>query len=278
MSSSSVIEKPVNDETLTVNDNGTIVSGSALDIISGIVANEIGNSFAPEAIKAQAVAAYTYVRFFNDRGQSPSVILSSNVSDSTRLLVQSVLGEAVYYNGEIIQAVYSASSAGYTASCKTVWGTDYPYLKSVFCELDEQYDPNYGRTKTFSSSDIKSRVYNKTGISLTGNPENWFVIDGRLDGKYVGSMSVGGNHAYVSDGKTINITGRVFREKIMSFDIRSNAFDIDYNPSTDEFTFTTYGYGHGVGLSQNGANNLAKYWGWDYRQILEFYYTGTYVE
>ncbi|MCI7759482.1 MAG: SpoIID/LytB domain protein, partial [[Eubacterium] saphenum] len=73
------------------------------------------------------------------------------------------------------------------------------------------------------------------------------------------------------------ITGRVFREKIMSFDIRSNAFDIDYNPSTDEFTFTTYGYGHGVGLSQNGANNLAKYWGWDYRQILEFYYTGTYV-
>ena len=200
------------------------------------------------------------------------------MSDSTRLLVQSVLGEAVYYNGEIIQAVYSASSAGYTASCKTVWGTDYPYLKSVFCELDEQYDPNYGRTKTFSSNDIKSRVYNQTGISLSGNPENWFVIDERVDGKYVGSMSIGGNHAYVSDGKTINITGRVFREKIMSFDIRSNAFDIDYNPSTDEFTFTTYGYGHGVGLSQNGANNLAKYWGWDYRQILEFYYTGTYVE
>ena len=217
------------------------------------------------------------MRYFNDRGQSPSVILSSNVSDSTRLLVQSVLGEAVYYDGEIIQAVYSASSAGYTASCKSVWGTNFPYLQSVFCELDEEYDPNYGRTKSFSSSDIKSRVYNKTGISLTGNPENWFVIDGRVDGKYVGSMSVGGNHAYVSDGKTINITGRVFREKIMSFDIRSNAFDIDYNPSTDEFTFTTYGYGHGVGLSQNGANNLAKYWGWDYRQILEFYYTGTYV-
>ena len=200
------------------------------------------------------------------------------VSDSTRVLVESVLGEAVYYGGEIIQAVYSASSAGYTASCKNVWGTNYPYLKSVYCELDAEYDPNYGRTKTFSSSDVKSRVYNTTGISLSGNPENWFVIDGRVDGKYVSSVSVGGNHAYVSDGKTINITGRVFREKIMTFDIRSSAFDIDYNPTTDEFTFTTYGNGHGVGLSQNGANNLAKYWGWDYKQILTFYYTDTYVE
>ena len=69
----------------------------------------------------------------------------------------------------------------------------------------------------------------------------------------------------------------MFREKIMNFDIRSNAFDITYDPSSDEFTIVTYGYGHGVGLSQNGANNLARYWGWDYRQILEFYYTGAYV-
>lgn len=248
-----------------------------MDIISGIVTNEIGNTFAPEAIKAQAVAAYSYVKYFNDRGQSPTVLLNNNVADSTRVLVQSVLGEAVYYDGEVIQAVYSASSAGHTASCKTVWGTNYPYLKSVYCELDALYDPNYGKTKTFSSSDIKSRVYEKTGISLSGNPANWFTIDEYLDGKYVGAMTIGGNSAYVLDGKTVNITGRVFREKIMSFDIRSNAFDIAYDPSTDEFTFTTYGYGHGVGLSQNGANNLAKYWGWDYRQILEFYYSGTYV-
>lgn len=266
-------------QILTVSDNGEIVSGTALDIVSRIVMTEVGSAFAPEAIKAQAVASYTYVKYFNERGSSPSVILSDNVNDSVRVLVGSVIGQSIYYNGAMIQATYSASSAGYTASSKNVWGTDLPYLQSVYCELDEKYDPNYGRTRTFSSDDIKSRVYNTTGISLSGNPASWFVIDDYTEGKYVGKMSIGGYHTYIdSSGSTVTLTGRVFRERVMRFDIRSNAFDISYNADTDEFTVTTYGYGHGVGLSQNGANNLARYWSWDYKQILEFYYQGTRVQ
>ena len=250
-----------------------------MDIISRIVANEIGGTFAPEAIKAQAVAAYTHVKYNNLHGNNPSVILSNNVPDSVRVLTASVIGQAVYYNGEIIQAVYSASSAGYTASSQNVWGNPLPYLQSVYCELDAEYDPNYGRTARFSSSNIKSRVYNTTGISLSGNPANWISIDGYTEGKYVGAMSIGGHQSYTnSSGKTVNITGRIFREQIMDFDIRSVAFDVNYDSATDEFIFTTYGYGHGVGLSQNGANNLAKYWVWDYKQILEFYYQGTIVK
>ena len=260
-------------EILTVNNQGNIVSGKALDIISRIVTNEIGGTFAPEAIKAQAVAAYTHVKYNNLHGNNPSVALANNVSESVRVLVASVIGQAVYYNGEMIQAVYSASSSGYTAS------SEFVYLQSVYCELDKDYDPNYGRQKTFSSADIKKRVYDNTGISLTGDPAEWFSIDEYADGNYVALMSVGGQQTYInSSGKTANITGRVFREVIMDFDIRSNAFDIDYDAATDVFTITTYGYGHGVGLSQNGANNLAKYWVWDYKQILEFYYQGTIVK
>lgn len=265
-------------EILYVRSNGGVVSGSALDIVSRITQNEVGHTFAPEAIKAQAVAAYTYVKFCNDYGTYPSVILASSVSDSVSVLVQSVIGKAVYYNGSMIQAVYSASSAGYTASSKNVWGTDYPYLVSRFCDLDSRYDPNYGKTVQFSSEDIKNRVKSVTGIELSGDPSGWIAIEERVDGNYVGQMSLGGYHSYTdSDGDTLKITGRRFREKIMSFDLRSSAFDVAYDSGTDMFTFTTYGYGHGVGMSQNGANALATYLGYDYKQILTYYYAGTEV-
>lgn len=273
-----VTDEDAANEILYVKNGGMTVSGTALEIVSRITQNEIGYTFAPEAIKAQAVAAYTYVKYCNKYGSYPSVILSDKVSDSVRVLTASVIGQAVYYNGGLIQAVYSASSAGYTASSAYVWGNDYPYLESVYCELDAQYDPNYGRTATFSSDDIKSRVYEKTGISLSGDPSGWITIDGYAEGKYVGQVNIGGYHSYTDgSGNSVKITGRVFREKIMNFDIRSSAFNISYDEAADTFTVTTYGYGHGVGMSQNGANIIATYWGWDYKQILEFYYTGTEV-
>lgn len=269
----------VGGEILYVTSGGGTVSGTALDIVSKVTQNEVGHTFAPEAIKAQAVAAYTYIKFCNEYGTYPSVGLASTVSDSVAVLVNSVIGKAVYYNDSLIQAVYSASSAGYTASSKSVWGTEYPYLESRFCDLDKQYDPNYGRKVKYTSDEIKSKVLEKTGIELTGDPSGWLAIEGRVDGNYVGQMSVGGYHSYTnSSGDSVKITGRVFREKIMSFDLRSSAFDVEYDAGTDEFTFTTYGYGHGVGMSQNGANALATYLGYDYKQILTYYYQGTEVK
>lgn len=267
-----------NAEILRVKNGTKEVSGSALDIVTQIVENEIGSTFAPEAIKAQAVTAYTYVKYSNLHGIAPYCILRESTNDSVRTLVKSVLGEGIYYEGELIQAVYSASSAGYTASSKNTWGGNIPYLQSVYCELDEKYDPNYGRKATFSAGEMKSRIYEKANINLTGDPSTWFVIENRTEGKYVGDMKIGGQDYFVDkDGDTLRATGRRFREIIMEFDIRSSAFDIDFDPNTQEFTITTYGYGHGVGLSQNGANNLARYWGWDYKKILTFYFQGTEV-
>ena len=242
-----------NTEIFRVNNGGTEVSGKAVDIVTMIVENEIGSTFAPEAIKAQAVTAYTYVKYHNLHGNAPYCILRESTNTSVRTLVESVIGEAVYYNGEIIQAVYSASSAGSTASSQNVWGGYIPYLQGVYCELDELYDPNYGRKKTFSENEMKQRMFDNAGISLSGDPSTWFVIENRTEGKYVGDMTIGGNSYFIDkDGDTLKITGRRFREIIMEYDIRSSAFDIEYDANVGEFTVTTYGYGHGVGLSQNG--------------------------
>lgn len=267
-----------NNEIFRVNNGGTEVSGKAVDIVTMIVENEIGSTFAPEAIKAQAVTAYTYVKYHNLHGNAPYCLLRESTNNSVRTLVESVIGEGIYYEGELIQAVYSASSAGSTASSQNVWGGYIPYLQGVYCELDELYDPNYGRKKTFSENEMKQRIFNNAGIALSGDPSTWFVIENRTEGKYVGDMKIGGESYFIDkDGDTLKTTGRRFREIIMEYDIRSSAFDIDYDANTGEFTITTYGYGHGVGLSQNGANNLARYWGWDYKKILTFYFQGTEV-
>lgn len=265
-------------EILRVTNGNQEVSGKAVDIITKIVENEIGSTFAPEAIKAHAVASYTYVKYHNLHGSAPYCILKESTNESVRTLVRSVIGEAIYYDDTLIQAVYFASSAGGTLSSKDVWGGELPYLQRVYCELDEKYDPNYGRETFFTKDDMKQRVYDKAGISLSGDAADWFEIESRISGKYVDRMTIGEKSEFMdSDGKVRPITGRCFREVIMSFDIRSSAFDIEYNPDTEKFKITTYGYGHGVGLSQHGANNLAKYWGWDYKKILTFYFQGTEV-
>jgi stage II sporulation protein D len=103
------------------------------------------------------------------------------------------------------------------------------------------------------------------GITLSANPSNWLVITSFIDGSYVGNISVDGQ---------VTTTGRKFREVIMNYNIRSAAFDIVYNG--ENFIITTYGYGHGVGMSQNGANILAKQ-GYTFDAILRYYYTGIIV-
>ena len=267
------------DEILTVYYSGSNgnVSGKAADILARVVMGEIGGSFDEEAIKAQAVAAYTYIKLYNDSGSVPYVAVREP-NDRVKKCVGQVLGQAIYYNGRLIQAVYTASTAGYSASALNVWGYGYPYLTSNYCELDEKYDPNYGVKKTFSADQIKSFVSDNTGIELSGDPSQWFKIVSYVDNVYVGTLSIGGKTSYTnSSGKTVNITGRVLREKILEFNLKSACFKVSYSAQSDEFTFTTYGYGHGVGLSQWGAQNLALYKDYNYKQILDFYFPGTQV-
>lgn len=261
-------------EIFTVSAGGTIVSDDAATIVAKAVMAEVGDSFSEEAIKAQAVAAYTYIKYYNQNKQNAYVVFKTP-SDKVTRCVNEVIGKGIYYDGKLIQSVYSASSAGSTASSLNVWGVDYPYLRSIKTDFDALYDINYGKKATFSSSEVKKLIESNTGITLSGTPDTWLEITSRIDGNYVGTMKIGGQDTYQTGGGIKKITGRAFRENIMEYNIRSASFDISYNADADEFVFTTYGYGHGVGMSQHGANILATQHGYSYQDILKFYYQGT---
>lgn len=249
-------------ETFTAKFEGSVHTVNAYDLICWIVNNEISESFSDEAIKAQAVAAYSYVKYHNVNGLTPTVLIKRNPSQRIKDMVSSVWGVCCYYNGEVAQTVYMASSSGYTADAKNVWGGYVPYLVSVRCPLDAEYDPNYGSTMTVSESSMRSYLENYLGITLSANPYSWLIVTGYVDGNYVSEISVDGQ-------KTIS--GRKLRENILGYKLKSAAFDVYFDGTN--FVFTTYGYGHGVGMSQNGANILGKQ-GYSYVDILKFYFTG----
>ena len=263
-----------NNEIFSVNAGGTIITDTAVNVVAMAVMGEISDIFDDEAIKAQAIAAYTYVKYYNLNGQN-AYIAKSKPSQKVIDLVRQVIGKALYYDGKLIQAVYTASTAGKTASSENVWGVDYPYLRSIDTSfIDKEYDINYGRKVTFTSEEIKQYVRDNAGIELSGDPSGWITIDSYFDDIYVGYMTIGGQKSFMYNGKKTNITGRAFREKILKYNIRSHCFEIEYDADSDIFTITTYGYGHCVGFSQHGANILASKYGYTYDQILKFYYQG----
>ncbi len=249
-------------ETFTAKFDGAVQTVNAYDLICWIVNNEVSSSFNDEAIKAQAVAAYSYVKYHNVNGLTPSVLVKKNPPQRIKDMVSSVWGVCCYYNGKVAQTVYMASSSGYTADAANVWGGSFPYLKSVACPFDAGNDPNYGSVKTVSESEMRSYLENSLGITLSDNPYNWIKITGYVDGNYVSSINI--------DDQT-TISGRKMRETVFNYKLKSAAFDVYYSDGT--FTFITYGYGHGVGMSQNGANILAKQ-GYSYSDILKYYFTG----
>ena len=249
---------------LEVKINGKTVRASAYEIVSRMVEAEMGSTFQPEALKAQAVAAYTYVRFHNQAGVIPSVAAKDTPCAQVKQAVQEVLGEAVYYDGKIINATYGASNAGQSMDAEHGWGNALPYLVSVDSPGDTTLRA-YGATKTFSEQEIAELISEELGIDpyQYGSPSHWFSNPEYINGQYVDSIEVCG----------ITISGRKLREELMDFKINSAAFEVEYD---GQFTFTTYGYGHGVGMSQQGADYYAML-GWDYEEILTHYYTGTIV-
>ncbi len=164
-------------------------TGSVLEIISMLVYNEMGSTMAPEAMKAQAVAAFTYV--MNPHGDNSSLICRDNPPQNVINAVQSVLGQALYYNGDYALTVYGASSGGYTASAADVFGVNYDYLISVPCAYDAQYDPHYGDVVYFSQAEIRSRLQSAYGIVLSDNPAAWMTLEVG-DGGYIRHVNIDG--------------------------------------------------------------------------------------
>ncbi len=243
------------------------VEYDAHEAVCRMVTAEMGESFHIEALKAQAVAAYTYVRFYNDRGQSASIGMASSYKQGGKVdqAVSAVLGQMVTYGGAPINATFFATAAFGTNNASDVWGTNYSYLVSVPSDYDRNVS-GWQQEKTLDASYIISRVRSVYGIDLSYmDPSMWFTNIQKNAGGYVTSVTIGGM-------KTV--TGRQLRENLLEYNIRSAAFDV--TPTGSGIRFTTYGYGHGVGMSQNGAQQYATR-GWSYVDILTHYYQGTTV-
>lgn len=257
------LTRSVEKEFFTVNDiiSGGTYTMNAHELLCEMVYSEIGSEWGDEAIKAQAVAAYSYLRFCDESGVVPDIGLKQGYPQKIDDLISSVEGQAVFYNERIIDAVYSASTAGYSVESERIWSTDYPYLRCVVSEYDNE-DPYYDLQTTFSRAEVKSKLESACGIIMSDDVEKWFQMEDIYSGKYVGYINV--------DGQS-RITCRKLQD---TFDLKSQAVTITIDG--DNVTFHTYGWGHGVGMSQWGACLYAKH-GWTYDQILRHYYLNTTV-
>ncbi len=175
----------------TVTVNG--VTGGLLEMVSKIVNAEMSPTMNPEALKAQAVATYSYIMA---NGGSISAVTRDNPSVEITNAVSAVLGQALYYNGSYALTLYTASSGGATASSADIYGDYVPYLVSVSSDYDSAYDPYYGEVKYLSTDSVRSRIQNAYGITLSDNPSNWIQLT-YGDGGYVKSVCIDGQ-------KTVN--------------------------------------------------------------------------
>ena len=271
---------------LKVLDGDTVLEMDLGEYLLGVVRAEMPASFELEALKAQAVAARTFVLYRMANGgtanhpeadacgditccqayKSPEEAAGDwgerapEYEEKVRRAVTGTDGECILYEGAPVLAVFHSSSAGTTQDAQNVWSTALPYLQSVETPEGEDTVPEYRSTASFSTAQLREKLLRALpDAKLEGSPSNWFTNirqqpNGTVTGLSVGGVDVGGNRL-----RTI-------------LDLRSACFTISFEGDT--VTFSVTGYGHGVGMSQYGANVMAKN-GMTYREILEWYYTGT---
>ena len=252
----------------------------------GVVAAEMPASFEEEALMAQAVAARTYTIYKLGREYSsnhPETAVCNDINcckayadevelrekwgdeydtylDKIRQAVKSTDGVIITYENEPILAAFHSSSSGMTASSEEVWGNSLPYLVSVESPEGSESVPNYISTVEITQEEFKQIVLERfPAANLSVDASEWIVINSLTSSGRVDSVSIGG----------VDTTGSVIRDM---FGLRSAAFTV--GASNGRIIFTTAGYGHGVGMSQYGANSLAKE-GAQYEEILAIYYPST---
>ena len=261
--------------SLTVrNRAGNLQQMTMDEYLVGVVLAEMPASFESEALKAQSVVARTYTRkrmegskhdgaaVCMDPGccqswQSESDYLDSGGrKKSVEKVRQAVLdtdGLVLRYDGKLIDATYFSCSGGATEDAVAVWGQDVPYLQSVESPGEEDA-PRFTDQVTFTAAEFAEKL----GLSAGGSPEDWFGNVSCTEGGGVDTMVIRGKE----------FTGAQLRSKLK---LRSTAFDISVSGKT--ITVTTRGFGHRVGMSQYGAQAMAKE-GSTCAQILAHYYTG----
>ena len=263
-----LVSKSTPPEFITVNGQQL----DAKDAIARIVAAEIDvKDFSAEAVKAQTVAVYSSLKYRNNGFIIDGVKISDTYPDEVKLAVDSVFGEYITYNGKVALAPFHKVSANQTFDASKF----FPYLKSV--KLADHPDVSAKDYKTvieYTGGDVKAALMNfSSSLELSHNPAKWIVVENHDRAVsdtlgYATEMNVGG----------IDIDGLTFRTRVVGETILpSTCFEIDYNSTKDMLVITTYGQGHGIGMSLCGAKYLAEN-GKDYKEILSTYYVGTSID
>lgn len=257
-------------EIIVYRSNGSVINLNMTDYLIGVVSSEMPASFNLEALKAQSVLARTYALKAKQTGKKLTDTVSTQsyidmdqmknkwgnsfntYYNKIKNAVENTNGEYLSYNGNYIEALYHSTNNGKTESSLDVFGNYYPYLISVSSEYDKNAS-SYLRTINMPLDAIS----NKLGLSL--NNDSVISILSYTDGGNIKEININGN----------NFSGKKVRELL---GLRSADFDISI--SDNNANITTRGYGHGVGMSQYGANGMANA-GYGYKDILSHYYPGT---
>ncbi|MFW6256574.1 MAG: stage II sporulation protein D [Bacillota bacterium] len=282
-----IFSSPPVPETLKINvykhRSQEIESMELGEYLKGVVAAEMPVFYHMGALKAQAITARTYVMQKYLLGSSKSIPenahISTNFRDSQAWIsrkemkekwgiipyfflylrisraVEDTAGQIIMFDNKIIDAVYHSNSGGRTTAAENVWDQPRPYLKSVVSPYDSEGE-NYHRRLEFSKRELEDKLK----IELSG----------------VTGESLFKSQEYDTSGRVakIEIAGRKFSgDEIRELlDLPSTKFSFDLKD--DLIRCEVWGFGHGVGMSQDGAHGLARH-GYGYQQILKHYYQGT---
>lgn len=261
------VQEQQDEKVVQVMHNGVSESIPLETYLEGVVASEMPYTFELEALKAQCVAARTFVLKRNltvDDSTSSQVYRSESelieihqdnydeMINKVRQAIKESEGLVMRYNGEYISALFYSSNNGKSNNASWYYKNEVPYLISV----DSPWDLKFENTKQQTSLSV-SKCMNALGVSnmSVGNVTYY-------DNGYVQSIDIGGK----------SFTGREVREKL---NLRSSCFKMQVNG--DNVDIYTTGFGHGVGMSQYGAQGMALE-GYDFKAILNHYYTGVSIE
>lgn len=261
-----------------------IIETSMAEYLPTALAAEMPASFHEEALKAQAVAARTYITYCteHENPKHPGADVCGNSGCCLARMAEDELravwggdyesnlaiisaaaadtdGQVLVYGGEPILASFHSSSAGRTENGAELWGA-VPYLVCVESPESEREVPDYVTTVEVSPANLKETVLLlKPNAAFGEDPAAWLGEREPDESGRVRSMMIGG----------VSLTGQELRTL---FALRSTAFTLEY--AEGRFVFTVKGYGHGLGMSQYGANVMAKN-GFSYKEILYHYYPNT---
>jgi stage II sporulation protein D len=236
----------------------------------GVVPKEMPCGWAEEALKAQAIAARTYALYIKSKNSSKEYDLETTATTQayggydaetvkTNKAVDATRDRVMTFNGRIIIAYFHANSAGHTEDAVNVWGVEIPYLKGV----PDSFSANIpeGRWACFVPYETLRSRLNRNGCEI-GKIRNLKLLGKSLSGRVL-------NILVVSDQRTSLLTSNRFRIMIGGTDLKSTLFQC--RPSGRGIIFEGRGYGHGVGMSQWGANRMA-HEGFTCDHILKHYY------